>query len=189
MKPPPPMPQLCGRATLSAKTVAAAASTALPPSARTWRPMRAAAGDSVAMTAVGDVTAGWKRGPSVAWAGSAARTRTSTAARRIERSMPRRTPAGAVRVLRAEDAKTVGAGDDGAPARAHPPRHGRRRRPPPPPPPSIAWRDGHLLAGVPRERRGAHDPPPCARARRRRAALAPRRLRQARRGPRGHAHP
>src|SRR3954462_12539221 len=50
MKPPPPIPHDWGRATLSAKTVAAAASIALPPACRTPRPMRAAAGDSVATT-------------------------------------------------------------------------------------------------------------------------------------------
>ena len=58
MKPPPPIPHDCGRAALSAKTVAAAASIALPPDSSTARPTRAAAGDSVAITPRVVLTAG-----------------------------------------------------------------------------------------------------------------------------------
>jgi hypothetical protein len=91
-KPPPPTPQDCGRATPTAKTVAAAASIALPPRSRTARPTRAAAGDSVATTPKRPVTAGRKREPSFATAGAAPKTpeRSSTAAavRRILRVVP-----------------------------------------------------------------------------------------------------
>src|SRR4051812_12127827 len=65
------MPQLCGRATPSAKTVAAAASTALPPASSTARPTRAAAGDSVAMAPRGPVAAGGNSEPCLARAGVA----------------------------------------------------------------------------------------------------------------------
>ena len=59
MNPPPPIPHDCGRATPSAKTVAAAASIALPPRASTARPARAAAGDSVATTPAVPLTPSW----------------------------------------------------------------------------------------------------------------------------------
>ena len=59
MNPPPPIPHDCGRATPSAKTVAAAASIALPPRASTARPTRAAAGDSVATTPAVPLTPSW----------------------------------------------------------------------------------------------------------------------------------
>src|SRR3954469_21539244 len=75
MNPPPPMPHDCGRATLSAKTVATAASTALPPASRIPRPTRAAAGDSVAMTPRVPVTPGWNCEPCWARAGTAATAR------------------------------------------------------------------------------------------------------------------
>src|SRR4051794_21850379 len=48
MNPPPPIPHDCGRATLRPKTMAAAASTALPPRSRTALPICDAATDSVA---------------------------------------------------------------------------------------------------------------------------------------------
>src|SRR4051812_25844235 len=82
MNPPPPMPHDCGRATLSAKTVVAAASTALPPTSRIPRPTRAAAGDSVAMTPSVPVTPGWNCEPCFARAGTAA-TPSRAAARRM----------------------------------------------------------------------------------------------------------
>src|SRR3954469_14796350 len=63
MYPPPPIPQDCGRAALSANTVVTAASIALPPFASTARPARAAAGDSVATTPAVDVTPSWYRDP------------------------------------------------------------------------------------------------------------------------------
>src|SRR5712671_6063274 len=44
MKPPPPMPELSGSTTLRANWIAAAASTALPPSCRTLAPTSAARG-------------------------------------------------------------------------------------------------------------------------------------------------
>src|SRR3954453_15552285 len=81
MKPPPPIPQLCGRATLSANTVAAAASTALPPASSTPRPTRAAAGDSVAMTPSVPVTPGRNCEPCLARAGTAATPSRATARR------------------------------------------------------------------------------------------------------------
>src|SRR3954470_9246188 len=90
MNPPPPIPHDCGRATLMANTVAAAASTALPPPFRISRPMREAAGASVAIAAVGEVTAGWEREPSEPRAGTEARAPTSTQAREHQRNTPAR---------------------------------------------------------------------------------------------------
>src|SRR3954453_15926021 len=94
MNPPPPMPHDCGRATLSAKTVAAAASTALPPASRIPRPTRAAAGDSVAMTPRVPVTPGWNWEPCWACAGMAA-----TASRARVRGMTVRSTAGVLPLL------------------------------------------------------------------------------------------
>src|SRR4051794_29673755 len=94
MNPPPPMPHDCGRATLSAKTVAAAASTALPPASRIPRPTRAAAGDSVAMTPRVPVTPGWNWEPCWACAGMAA-----TASRARVRAMTVRSTAGVLPLL------------------------------------------------------------------------------------------
>src|SRR3954453_8481273 len=93
MNPPPPMPQDCGRATPSAKTVDTAASMAFPPCSSTSRPTAAAAGDSVATTPYGLVTPGWNRDPSVALevVGISARRPHSMAARRHDR-MPDRYP-------------------------------------------------------------------------------------------------
>src|SRR3954447_6414969 len=93
MKPPPPMPHDCGRATPSAKTVEAAASIALPPCSSTSRPPAAAAGGSVATTPYGLVTPGWKREPSLAVdvVGTRARAPHRTAARTVHR-MPDRYP-------------------------------------------------------------------------------------------------
>src|SRR4051794_745584 len=86
MNPPPPMPQLCGRATLSAKTVATAASTALPPASSTPRPTRAAAGDSVATTPRAPETPGRKCDPWLALEGTAeTATRASVRARIVRR--------------------------------------------------------------------------------------------------------
>ena len=68
MNPPPPMPHDCGRATLRANTVAAAASTALPPRSSTDRPTRAAAGDSVATTPRSPLAGGRSLEPGLAWA-------------------------------------------------------------------------------------------------------------------------
>src|SRR5919107_1817754 len=82
MNPPPPIPHDCGRATFSANTVATAASMALPPDSSTLRPIRAAAGDSVATTPSRPVTPAWNRDPSRACAvGRAARSRTSRTSR------------------------------------------------------------------------------------------------------------
>src|SRR3954453_14074074 len=95
MNPPPPMPHDCGRATLSAKTVATAASTALPPASRIPRPTRAAAGDSVAMTPRVPVTPGWNCEPCWARAGMA-----DTASRARVRAMTVRSTAGVLPLLR-----------------------------------------------------------------------------------------
>src|SRR3954452_20142109 len=94
MYPPPPMPQDCGRAELSAKTVVTAASIALPPRASTARPSRAAAGDSVATTPPLPLTPSWYREPWTAEAIPGAKP-TETAAVRTtasERSMQHRYP-------------------------------------------------------------------------------------------------
>src|SRR3954470_16224238 len=88
MNPPPPIPHDCGRATLSAKTVAAAASIALPPASSTPRPTRPAAGDSVATTPSLPVAPARNCDPCFAPAGTA-----DTASRAIVRaSAVRRTP-------------------------------------------------------------------------------------------------
>src|SRR3954468_12419633 len=89
MKPPPPIPHDCGRATLSAKTVAAAASTALPPASSTPRPTRAAAGDSVAMTPNRPVAPGRNSEPCFACAGT-----TATPARATDTTMTTRRTGG-----------------------------------------------------------------------------------------------
>src|SRR3954452_3042958 len=94
MNPPPPMPHDCGRATLSAKKVAAEASTALPPASRIPRPTRAAAGDSVAMTPRVPVTPGWNCEPCWARAGMA-----ETASRARVRAMTVRSTAGVLPLL------------------------------------------------------------------------------------------
>src|SRR3954469_20075128 len=120
MNPPPPIPHDCGRATLMANTVAAAASTALPPAARTSRPMRAAAGDSVAIAAVGDVTAAWNREPSAPWAGTAASARTSAAAKATQRSTARQYPERARSSPPRGGWRTVFTDDDSARARTDP---------------------------------------------------------------------
>src|SRR3954468_10896715 len=86
MKPPPPVPHDWGRATLSAKTVAAAASIALPPASRTPRPTRAAAGDSVATTPIVPDAPARKCEPWRAWAGTAeTASRERVRARRVRR--------------------------------------------------------------------------------------------------------
>src|SRR4051794_27122627 len=89
MNPPPPIPHDCGRATFRAKTVATAASTALPPASSTPRPTRAAAGDSVAMTPSVPCTPGRNCEPWTACAGTAetasrARLRVRTVRRTLE---------------------------------------------------------------------------------------------------------
>src|SRR3954454_11891662 len=89
MNPPPPIPHDCGRATFRAKTVATAASTALPPASSTPRPTRAAAGDSVAMTPSRPVTPGRNSDPCFARAGTAA-----TPARATETTMTTRRTGG-----------------------------------------------------------------------------------------------
>src|SRR5919202_495987 len=91
MTPPPPIPHDCGRATPSANTIEAAASTALPPWSSTSRPTAAAAGDSVATTPRGLVTPGWKREPSVALevVGTRARRPQSRAATSTDRMLDR----------------------------------------------------------------------------------------------------
>src|SRR3954452_6278096 len=87
MKPPPPIPHDWGRATLSAKTVAAAASIALPPACRTPRPTRAAAGDSLATTPSAPVTPVRNCEPCLAPAGTAeTATRAIVTARAVLRT-------------------------------------------------------------------------------------------------------
>src|SRR5262249_10305456 len=96
MNPPPPIPHDCGRATPSAKTVAAAASIALPPRASTARPTRAAAGDSVATTPAVPLTPSWYRVPWTATAiepGRKHAAQASAAAGRARRRMDLRSPA------------------------------------------------------------------------------------------------
>src|SRR4051794_39077556 len=78
MNPPPPIPHDCGRATLSAKTIEAAASTALPPLSSTARPIWEATGDSLATIPPGLRVAGRYIEPSLAGA-AAARTSTHSA--------------------------------------------------------------------------------------------------------------
>src|SRR4051794_16131913 len=123
MTPPPPMPHDCGRATLSAKTVATAASTALPPASRTPRPTRAAAGDSVAMTPSVPLTPERNCEPCLARAGTAA-----TASRATVRRMTVRCTAGVLpdvrvraRVRAVHAAREPRAGD-------HPGHQSRDRR-------------------------------------------------------------
>src|SRR3954452_4734905 len=89
MNPPPPIPHDCGRATFRAKTVATAASTALPPASSTPRPTRAAAGDSVAMTPRRPVTPGRNSEPCFACAGT-----TATPARATDTTMAKRRTGG-----------------------------------------------------------------------------------------------
>src|SRR3954454_15806091 len=105
MNPPPPIPHDCGRATLSANTVATAASTALPPASRIPRPTRAAAGDSVAISPRVPVTPAWNCEPcwttGCAGAPCCARAGTAATARRArQRTMTVRCTAGVLPLLR-----------------------------------------------------------------------------------------